>query len=164
MEAMYGYGIVIVCMLILLAITVMFVQNNIFNNILKGYWKSDANFLKKNNISLFEMAIGPYQSSSCSVYMIMKDNNNGVILNETNEITMVSKIFNPFSRQRKYNILFNHNVGNNNESNDISFDDIMPLKLNMIFDPIAGFLTLYDGDTVYAEMYRDNELSDIDTS
>lgn len=153
----YIYGIIIICILVLCILINAISKNDIYSDLLTGYWKSDTDFLEKNNISFFSMAIGPCTGSSRNVYMVMKDANNNTILNEDNIMIIKTSIFqshNIFFRKKIYDISFDHDIG----------DDVIPSKLNMIFEPVTGFLTMYDEDIVYAEMYKDNELSDLEQS
>ena len=152
MKNNYIYGIIVVCIIILCAVASILTRNEIYNNILTGYWKSDTDFLEKNNISLFSIAIGPPVKSSRHIYILMNDMNNNVIINDNNTMKLTSKSWDPFSRKKLYNVSFENEIE----------DDVMPRALSMIFEPQNGFFTLYDKDIVYAEMYKDNELSDLE--
>ena len=136
-------------------------MNMMHDDILTGYWKSDKDFLDKNNISVFTMAMSPSKNSTRNIYIVMKDNNNKIIINELNTITLtknLSSMLSSFysSSKIKYYVNFEHSISN--KSGEI----IIPQELNMIYEPISGFLTMYNNNIVYVQMYKDNELSDIE--
>ena len=132
--------------------------NTIQEDILTGFWKSNSEFLDKNNIAVFSMAISPIKNSTRSVYIVMKDNNNNTIINEPNDIILTKSYLQTLSFNTtsvKYTVQFEHAISSDNKI-------IIPQELNMIYEPVSGFFTMFVDDIVYIEMYKDNELSDLE--
>lgn len=152
----YSYGALIICMIILFYVLMR--MNTIQEDILTGFWKSNSEFLDKNNISVFSMAISPLKNSTRSVYIVMKDNINNTIINEPNDIIMTKSYLQiPFNVTRiEYTVRFEHAIVSGID------EVIIPQELNMIYEPISGFFTMFVDDIVYIEMYKDNELSDLE--
>ena len=153
----HNYGILIICLIVLFYMLIQI--NTIQDDILTGFWKSNSEFLDKNDIAVFSMAISPIKNSTRSVYIVMKDNNNNTIINEPNNIILTksySQLLSFNTTCVKYAIRFEHAISG--MDNNI----VIPQELNMIYEPKSGFFTMFIDDIVYIEMYKDNELSDLE--
>lgn len=148
----YYLGICIV--LIILILWYMCSINKGFSDtILTGFWVANDSFLQNNNISNFNMAIGPVNSGKRTVYIVMQDLNSNIIVNENNTMKLKStwSSSSPSCKKIKYTIVLDNAT------------TVMPQSLQMIYDVTSGFITLYDSETIYAELYKDNILSDMKT-
>ena len=149
----------IVCFIIVIILLVLWIMSSVkegfSSDILTGYWEANDEFLEKNNISKFAMAIGPNENSKRIVYIIMQDLNGKILINDKKEMQLTSKWsslspFGVYNKKVKYSVKMDTN------------SSIIPEKLDMIYDITAGFISLYDQDTIYAELYKNNMLSDLD--
>ncbi len=148
---LYYLGAIIIIILILLWF-VMTIKSGFSNNILTGYWQAPDDFLEKNSISRFDMAISKPDGSTRDIYIIMQDLKGNMLVNEkgTIKLNKTWSSSNPWGKKIKYNAKL------------VIESEGIPSDLEMIYDPIAGFITLYSDDTIYAELYRNNMLSDLD--
>jgi len=147
----YAAGVILLIILLLLWY-ISSVKEGLGHDILTGYWEANDDFLEKNNISKFAMAIGPEENSKRTVYLVVQDLDGKTLINGTNAMVLKSKWSNLSStRGLKYNVALDTETS------------IIPQKLDMIYDISSGFISLYDKDTIYAELYKNNMLSDLDT-
>lgn len=151
----YALGfLVVVTIVILWCMSTM--KEEFSSDILSGYWEANDEFLDKNDISKFAMAIGSNDSSvlhnNRNIYIVMLDRNGDILINENSNMKLTSNWsnINPFNKKIKYKVKL-----------DIP-SDVIPSDLNMIYEPTSGFISLYDDDTIYAELYRNNILSDLE--
>ncbi len=150
------YIVGFIFLIILLFLWVMSnVKEGYSSDILTGYWEANDEFLEKNNISKFAMAIGPNENSKRIVYIVIQDLNGKILINDKNEMMLTSKwaSLSPFgvcNKKVKYSVKLDTD------------SSIIPEKLDMIYDITSGFISLYNQDTIYAELYKNNMLSDLD--
>lgn len=149
----YIVGFIIVIILLFLWF-MSSVKEGFSSDILTGYWEANDEFLEKNNISKFAMAIGPNENSKRAVYIVIQDLNENILINDSNKMKLTStwSSLSPFG---VYNTKVKYSV-------KLTSSSIIPEKLDMIYDVTSGFISLYDQDTIYAELYKNNMLSDLD--
>lgn len=151
LSIIYILGIVIILILLIWYILYSLRQSYV-NNILTGCFEANNDFLEKNNISKFTIAISPSINSSRFIYIVMLDVDEKILINEENKMILKTWNINPFSKKIQYKVILDHTIANN----------AIPQYMTMIYEPTSGFITLYDNDIVYAELYRNNIYSDLD--
>ncbi len=149
----YYLGICIIILIILVLWYMYSIKDGFSDNILTGFWVANDSFLQKNNISNFNMAIGPRDGDKRTVYIVMQDLNGNTIANENNTMTLKStwSSSSPSCKKIKYTMTLDNAT------------TVMPQSLQMIYDVTSGFITLYDDKIIYAELYKNNMLSDMKT-
>ncbi len=122
--------------------------------VLPGFYHADADFCKGADLKRMYMYIGqPTSALSCDYpcYLVIQALH-GVVLNQK----VTANIF------EKWDNLSNWNpcLGKNCKYYDISFTDIQldefPSKMDMRYDPLTGSIRLFQGEKLYARLYKDN--------
>lgn len=153
---MYIFGVII---LIMLFITITLNSRIVENSLFTGFWKGDTEFCAQSETDVFLVYLGQPSLFSFSIpgYILVK-NADGLIMNNpfTLHISGGYSIKPGTCNDKIYNVEF--------EWDDSNIDfDFFPSKQEMCYYPLYGKLVLYKEDQVYAILYKDNQLSSINT-
>jgi hypothetical protein len=117
-----------------------------------GFWKAGGSFCEKSDLELFLIYISSFKiySNTARGYIIMQ-NKDGFIINTAAEFTLniipdISSIC-----SGTFNIKWL----------DGEKYEFMPAKLEITYFPYVGKIILKKGDTVYGELYKDANMSDL---
>jgi hypothetical protein len=146
----------LIAVIIVYIIMIIFYSRVLEYKQLTGFWKADSEYCKSANIDLFVIYISPgyYNRNS---YILIK-NEDGVIINNLVEITLIPKInsiINPIiNKELVYNISINW-------LDDEIDEDIFPSKQELTIYPFMNKLILSNNEQTYAILYKDNIMSDV---
>lgn len=130
--------------LIILAIIIFIFTSVCENDELVGFYKAPETFLEDAEIQSMLLYIGKKTNGKRDAHMIVTAGDE-VVINTSFSVKITKKIL---SSKYEFECLE-------------PINDTYPTKLTMEFDKVSKRMTLVDGDTVYAVIYKDNELSDI---
>jgi hypothetical protein len=141
MDDTYGYylgGFIIVLLIFIILMT--------YKVDLTGLWTADSEFLKRSGLSSFSIYIGEPLSGVFRKHhggYIYAMSESGVTLEDNRVDMWIRKCIIP----HRFNVKFEGLT-------------MFPKDVKFRFDSRRNHITIYSGTTVYAELYRDNILSD----
>lgn len=147
---------IIVCVVVLLLFALLWRNNSRAERALVGLWRGSEEFCRDADLDGFLVAIGPrcgWLSPERRVYVIMQSGD------------MI--VFDALLRTKWYGLSFGcggryyFQILNQGETaeNGIPISDSLPQNLSVSVDFLTGRMIWTNGDTVYADMFRDNEAS-----
>lgn len=160
---MLQIALIFVIVGLILLVAVIFNSRSNEDCMLKGFWRSGSAFLRRTELKLLLLCLGDSESnwwqlhsSSRSGYMLMV-NDSGILINTPIKLHLSSgKSLNPkLADERDYDIEIDWGVGGPYE--------FFPSMQSMKYYPELGKLVFYLNDKVYAEFYRDNEITDVNS-
>jgi hypothetical protein len=131
-------GIIIICIILFISILVC------ENDELVGFYRAPETFLEDAEVQSMILYISKKINGKRDAHMIVTTCNE-IVINKSFPIKITKNIL---SSKYDFECLEPINA-------------TYPTKLTMDFDKVSKRMKLIDGDTVYAVMYKDNELSDI---
>jgi hypothetical protein len=150
----YYIGIVIVIIILCSYQIYALAISRISNQMMTGFWEADKSFCNESGLSMFSIYMGDQDYSGvrpCYVLAIQDDDT--IILNEPTTIT-ISKPWSGILSQNLDPIEYN-----------VSFADIksefFPRDQQMSYYVTSNKITLYKKDTVFAVLYKNPVLSEI---
>lgn len=154
-------NIIFVLLIILLLILIFYngySYKNIIDNFLDGLFVISDEFGKKSELDGMLLYIGYNEDSLKKAYLVMHGDGM-VLMDKKIEINFQSFDFkNLIVMDKIYKKI--EIIDNDTDNTELNMKDIMPLELNCEIDISKGrMIWLDDDDTVYAEFYKDNILS-----
>jgi hypothetical protein len=149
---------IIYSVIIVIIILVIYLSRSYERDLLKGFWKADADFCDKADLSYFILYIGNSSVFSGHSSYIVASNINGIILNNQVKMSFSGLSINPLiNNKRKYNIDIDW-------LDDEIDDDVFPSCLSAEFYPKYGKLVLYKDDDIKAILYKDSQMTSLESS
>lgn len=152
----YIAGALVIFSLVLL----IFTSRTMEDKLLKGFWRADPDFCKIAQLEMFVLYLGDnsnYLGHTRNGYLLSA-NEHGIILNNpiTASFSTTFNLLPGFATCKKYNLSIDWQE---NEPNNNAF----PTDVQVAYYPKHGKLVMYDDDTVYAILWRDSQMSAMDT-
>lgn len=151
-----GIGIVILIILFMIILLILNTRNN-ESTLLSGFWRANAEFCKEAQIDIFLIYIGDSSlfSNTYPGYILVK-NDQGIIINDPIKINFSSDMdFSPsLCDCRNYIIKIDW------EDNEEGYE-FFPSEQEVFYYPKIGKLVFSAHDQVFAILYKDNSISDI---
>ena len=125
-------------------------------NMMKGFWRADAQFCENAELSMFVLYLGDNTSllGNCRYSYILASNPHGIILNHPVQLTFSgSYCVEPFMSKFR-----NYNVSAEWLDEDVE-QDVFPSEFCAAYYPANGKLVLYSGDSVLATLWKDLQMS-----
>lgn len=146
---------IIVVLIILVVFLVSLKNTTTFSySTMPGFYHADEDFCKDADLKCMYLYIGKPISSVKYDYpcYITIHANHGVVANQS----FNANIFEQWTKPDNW-IPF---VGKNNKYYTVNFTDLniegFPSEMSMTYDPQQGVIRLFDGDKLYARLYKDN--------
>ena len=150
-------GVFIICMIIILYLTYSYGYNCSDMNNIHGFWNSTAEFNKTAGLHLFSIYIGNKDNGTYSSYILMieDDVDRHILVNEPVHFNLSSGYTNAYgllsTECREFKMIFN----------DIE-TTLLPKYLTMRYYPSTCKIILFDDLKVYAVLYKNPELSELE--
>ena len=124
--------------------------------LMKGFWRADAQFCENAELSMFVLYLGDNTSwvgNSRYAYLLAA-NPQGIIMNHPVQLTFSgSYCVEPYMSKCR-----NYNVSTEWLDNDVD-EDIFPSNFQAAYYPANGKLVLYSNDEVLAILWKDQQMS-----
>ncbi len=124
--------------------------------LMKGFWRADAQFCANAELSMFVLYLGDNKSwvGNSRYGYLLAANDQGIILNHPAQITFSgSYCVEPYaSACRNYNVSIEW-------LDEIADADTFPCNCRAAYYPSNGKLVLYSGDEVLASLWKDPQMS-----
>ncbi len=152
---LYLIGAIIIFVLVLLTYTSRAAENNL----LKGFWRADAEFCDRAELELFVLYLGDNIGyvNHCRNGYILAANQQGIILNNPIKLTLSGNV-NLLPGMAKCK---NYNASIDWQETPLDDPDTFPSEFQATYYPKYGKLVLYQGDQVLASLWKDCQMSAI---
>lgn len=148
-----NYQIVILISIMLVYVFILWNNSKVYDEILTGFWKCSADFLKDADLSSFLLYLAPPNWKGIRPCYILAERGSELIINEPASLTLhqswsMDNLMIGFNT-RTYTACFH----------DLETDDF-PSVQSLVLFPKTGKIILSKGDTVYAILYKDSILTE----
>ena len=148
-----------ISILILLFILILLIFNSrsLESSLITGFWKADADFCNNAELELFLVYFGEGSSiSSNRPGYIIAQNSTGLIMNNPVNFSLSGghSIKPGLSKYREYKVYIDW-------IDEEGYDDYFPSEQILTYYPDCGKIVFSKDDTVYAVLYKDHVISDI---
>lgn len=126
--------------------------NTLSEKSLTGFWEADSSFCEESDIDMMCMFIGEKKGSKRPFYLLVKKDDD-MIINELGDVKFTQQIYsNPCDNIKKtYTAVFD--IENEN----------FPSSQEMYYYVTSNKIILFKGDNVYAVLYKNPALTEINT-
>lgn len=141
---------IIVCIVLLIYLLNTYHMRKLENEMLKGFWKADAQFCTSAGLKTFLVQI----TDDNNGYIIV-ENDDGLIINNPVIFELSGVSISPtICDCREYNLTINW-LG------EKGYQSFFPTKQRLYYYPLDGKLVFSDAKQVYAVLYKDHSISDL---
>jgi hypothetical protein len=154
---LYLLGAIVIFMLVLMS----FMYRTSESNLLKGFWKADAEFCERAELEMFVVYLGDntgYITDYRYGYLLAA-NKQGIILNNPINLCLsrCTNIMPGLATCKKYNASIDW------LDNPPEDPDTFPTEFNVEYYPRHGKLVFYQDDVVIASLWKDCQMSALES-
>ncbi len=155
---LYVIGAVIIFMFVLITFTSRVAEDNL----LKGFWRADADFCDRAELEMFVLYLGDNVGyiNHCRNGYILAANQQGIILNNPIKLTLSGNvnILPGMARSKNYNAYIDW------QESPPEDPETFPSEFSATYYPRHGKLVLYRDDEVLASLWKDCQMSALGAS